>query len=66
MKPFALMIGAFALGLVLMVGFEHPVTRVLGLLCLFGFIVSGVFLIADPESLGNGEDHSADGDRPEG
>ena len=38
-------------GVVLMVAFEHPVTRVLGLLCLFGFIVGGVFLIADPAEL---------------
>ncbi len=57
MKPFTLMIAAFAAGLVLMVAFEHPVTRVLGLLCLFGFIVSGVFLIADPRALGDDEDH---------
>jgi hypothetical protein len=51
-KGVALMLGSFAAGLVLMVAFEHPVTRVLGLLALFGFIVAGVFQIADPESLG--------------
>ena len=43
-------------GAVLMVAFEAPVTRVLGLLCLFGFIVGGVFLIADPAFLGEEED----------
>lgn len=43
-------------GVVLMVAFEHPVTRVLGLLCLFGFIVGGVFLIADPAFLREEED----------
>jgi hypothetical protein len=48
----ALMLGSFAVGLVLMVGFEHVVTRVLGLLALFCFIVTGVFLIADPVALG--------------
>ena len=38
-------------GVVLMVAFESTITRVLGLLCLFGFIVGGVFLIADPDEL---------------
>ena len=41
----ALMLGSFAVGLVLMVGFEHVLTRVLGLLALFTFIVMGVFLV---------------------
>ena len=54
MKPLALMLGSFAAGLVLMVAFEHRVTRVLGVLALFAFIVTGVFLIADPELLGQG------------
>ena len=52
----ALMLGSFAVGLVLMVGFEHVVTRVLGLLALFCFIVTGVFLIADPVALGKEEE----------
>jgi hypothetical protein len=56
----ALMLGSFALGLVLMVGFEHVVTRVLGLLALFTFIVMGVFLIADPVWLGKEEDGMPD------
>jgi hypothetical protein len=43
-------------GLVLMVGFEHALTRILGLLALFAFIVIGVFLIADPEFLGRDDD----------
>jgi hypothetical protein len=47
----ALMLGCFAAGVVLMVGFEHAITRVLGVLALFAFIVSGVFVIADPEFL---------------
>jgi len=46
---------AAVLGVVLMVGFDSPLTRVLGLLCLFGFIVGGVFLIADPVALGSEE-----------
>jgi len=46
---------AAVVGVVLMVGLDSPLTRVLGLLCLFGFIVGGVFLIADPVALGSEE-----------
>lgn len=60
MKGIALMLGAFGVGLVLMVAFEHPVTRIIGLLALFTFIVTGVFLIADPESLGKEDDGGDD------
>jgi hypothetical protein len=35
-----------------MIGFEAAVTRVLGVLALFAFVVIGVFVIADPEFLG--------------
>jgi hypothetical protein len=35
-------------GLVLMLGFDRPATRITGVLCLLAFVVSGVFLIADP------------------
>jgi hypothetical protein len=47
----ALMFGCLAAGLVLMIGFEAAITRVLGVVALFAFIVLGVFLIADPELL---------------
>jgi hypothetical protein len=40
-----------AIGLVLMLVFEAWYTRVLGVAGLFAFIVSGVFLIADPAFL---------------
>jgi len=43
--------GCLILGLPLMLLFEHPLTRVAGVLLCLGFIVSGVFLIADPEDL---------------
>ena len=56
----ALMLGSFAVGLVLMVGFEHVLTHILGVLCLFCFLVTGVFLIADPEFLGKEEDGMQD------
>jgi hypothetical protein len=52
----ALLFGSLAAGVVLMVGFEATITRVLGVLLLFTFIVTGVFLIADPEFLGRDED----------
>jgi len=51
MRWLAVMLASLAVGLVLMIGFEHAITRVLGLLALFAFIVIGVFLIADPAFL---------------
>jgi uncharacterized membrane protein YkgB len=50
------MFACLVAGLVLMIGFEHTVTRVLGVLALFAFIVTGVFLIADPEFLARDDD----------
>jgi uncharacterized membrane protein YkgB len=52
----ALLLGSLAVGLVLMIGFEHVLTRVVGVLALFTFIVTGVFLIADPAFLERDED----------
>lgn len=43
------------IGLALMIPFSGPAFRVPGMICLFGFIVCGVFLIADPAFL-TGED----------
>jgi hypothetical protein len=43
------------LGVVLMIGFEYTITRVLGVAALFAFIAFGVFAIADPEVLGRDE-----------
>jgi NADH:ubiquinone oxidoreductase subunit 6 (subunit J) len=48
---FAVMVTAFAIALPLMIVFDSPVTRVLGVLGLFTFIVAGVFAIADPAFL---------------
>jgi hypothetical protein len=39
----------FVVGVLLMVPFEATFTRILGMACLVGFIVLGVFLIAAPE-----------------
>ena len=47
----ALMFGSLAVGLVLMIGFEAMLTRIVGVLALFTFIITGVFLIADPAFL---------------
>jgi len=52
----AFMFGSLAVGLVLMIGFEAVLTRVVGVLALFAFIVTGVFLIADPAFLDADED----------
>jgi hypothetical protein len=52
----AVMLGSFAVGLVLMVAFENVFTRILGVLALFTFLITGVFLIADPVALGQEED----------
>ena len=52
----ALLFGSLAVGLILMIGFEHMVTRILGLIALFTFIITGVFLIADPKFLERDED----------
>jgi hypothetical protein len=47
-----LALGAFAVGVVLMVAFENTLTRIAGLALLFFAIVGGVFAIATPELLG--------------
>jgi len=50
------MLGCLGLGLVLMLIFEHWLTRVVGVTALLAFIVSGVFLIADPAFLAAEDD----------
>jgi hypothetical protein len=52
----ALMFGSLAVGLVLMIGFEATLTRIVGVLALFTFIITGVFLIADPAFLEREDD----------
>ena len=46
------MLAAGAFGAALMLAFESPVTRAIGVIALFTFIAAGVFVIADPEFLG--------------
>jgi hypothetical protein len=50
------MFACLGLGLLLMLIFDAWVTRVVGVVSLFAFIVSGVFLIADPAFLAAGDD----------
>ena len=45
------MFACLGAGMLLMLLFEHWTTRVAGITALFAFIVSGVFLIADPAFL---------------
>lgn len=52
----ALMFACLGLGLLLMLLFETWLTRALGVAALFGFIVTGVFLIADPAFLAAEDD----------
>jgi hypothetical protein len=51
MKWLPVMLGCLGVGLALMLAFESWITRLLGVLALFAFIVIGVFLIADPAFL---------------
>jgi hypothetical protein len=50
------MLTSLAIGVVLMLVFHAPLTRIVGVTALFAFIVSGVFLIADPAFLGPDDD----------
>jgi hypothetical protein len=43
-------------GVAIMVPFESTVTLTIGVLCLIGFVVTGLFLIASPEFLGRADD----------
>jgi hypothetical protein len=56
MRWLPVMLGCLVVGLVLMLVFESAISRVLGLLALFAFIVIGVFLIADPAFLAEEDD----------
>jgi len=57
-KPAAFMFACLGLGLLLMLLFEAWFTRLAGVACLFAFIVTGVFLIADPAFLAAEDDEA--------
>jgi len=48
--------GCFVLGALVMILFEAPLARIVGVALLFAFIVSGVFLVASPEFLARDEE----------
>ena len=50
-KAFAAMMAGAGIGVPLMLIFDHPLTRIVGVLGLFAFIAAGVFAIASPEFL---------------
>jgi hypothetical protein len=49
-------IGAFVAALALMIPFEPMWTHLLGLVFLFVFVVAGVFALAAPELLDDGDE----------
>jgi energy-converting hydrogenase Eha subunit C len=51
-----LTIGSFVLGSAVMVLFEAPLARIVGVALLFVFVVAGIFLVADPAFLARDED----------
>jgi hypothetical protein len=53
---FAVTLSSFVVGSLVMLLFEAPLARIVGVALLFCFIVSGVFLVADPEFLARDED----------
>jgi hypothetical protein len=57
-KRLGFMFTCLGAGLLLMLLFEAWFTRVLGVAALFAFIVSGVFLIADPVFLAADDDEA--------
>jgi hypothetical protein len=57
-KPVAFMFTCLGAGLLLMLLFEAWFTRLLGVAALFAFIVTGVFLIADPAFLAAEDDEA--------
>ena len=52
----AVTVGCFVAGSAIMLAFEAPVARIAGVALLFGFIVAGVFLVADAAALERGDD----------
>ena len=50
-------VACFVLGAGLLFPFEHTLTIAAGVVLLLAFVVCGVFLLASPERLGDGESH---------
>jgi hypothetical protein len=58
-RLFAVTLSSFVLGSLVMLLFEAPAARIVGVALLFCFVVSGVFLVADPDWLAGDEDGEA-------
>ena len=54
--PTALVLTCLLAGVVLMTGFESPLTRALGVACLLAFVAGGLFLFVDPVLLSDDSD----------
>jgi hypothetical protein len=50
----------FVLTVAFMIPFEYTITRILGVACLIGFVVTGLFAIANPAFLARREDDADD------
>jgi FtsH-binding integral membrane protein len=44
----SLVLTCFLAGVVLMIGFETPLARAIGVVCLLAFVAGGLFVIVDP------------------
>ena len=55
-RAVVVLLTCLVVGVGLNIAFEYTLTRVVGMLLLFAFIVLGVFLIADPEFLTREDD----------
>lgn len=62
----ALPLALFAVAVVMMMVFEQTITRVIGVLALFGFVVAGAFAIADHDFLTPDDESAHDDDAPTG
>ena len=49
-------LACLALGVALMIPFDHTITRILGVAALVAFVVTGVFALASPERLAEDDD----------
>ena len=49
-------LGLLTLGVLLMVPFDAWFTRGLGVVCLFGFVICGLFAVATPDYLGRDDE----------
>lgn len=54
-KLVVLALGSFVVGAVVMLAFDSPLARVVGMTCLIGFVVAGLFVVITPEFLEPGE-----------